>query len=108
MRRVEKVRKVKKGVLTLTHVGLGGSERSLSPYRRVTFLTLTHSPDPNPHQAHRELGTLLAAGYLRLLASRDRRRPTQDSGSTPKISLDLSADQSDELAMSAHPGGHRA
>ncbi len=44
---------------------------------------------------------LSQAGYLRLLASRGGRRPTSDSGSSREKSLDLSSNQSDELAMSA-------
>ena len=58
--------------------------------------------------ALRLLARILAAGYLHLHASRGDHRPALDSGSSPKISLDLSADQSDELVMSARPGGRRA
>ncbi len=49
----------------------------------------------------RLLARMLAAGYLRLLASRGSRPPTTDSASIREKSLDLSAEQSDELVMSA-------
>ena len=51
---------------------------------------------------------LSQAGYLRLIASRGGRRPTADAASNREKSLDLSSNQSDELAMSARPGGRRA
>ena len=51
-----------------------------------------------------EFGNLLATGYLRLRAI----SAAQAHDSKCEISLDLSAEQSDELAMSARPGGRRA
>ena len=51
---------------------------------------------------------LSQAGYLRLYASRGDHGPAPDSASNREKSLDLSAEQSDELAMSARPGGRRA
>ncbi len=56
----------------------------------------------------RLLARMLAAGYLRRLGSRGGRRPTADSASNREKSLDLSAEQSDELVASTRPGGRRA
>lgn len=44
MRRVRKVRMDRNEFLALPQAGPGGAERSLPPYRRVTFLPLTHQP----------------------------------------------------------------
>ncbi len=51
---------------------------------------------------------LSQAGYLRLYASRGDLRPAPGSGSNRENSLDLSAEQSDELAMSARRRRRRA
>jgi len=45
----------------------------------------------------REVGRLLAAGYLRLLARRDDHHHDDVRGRDPSISLDSPAQQSDEL-----------
>ncbi len=57
--------------------------------------------------ALRDLAVFFATGYRRLLGSRGCRRPTADSASNREKSLDLSVEQSDELAMSALLGGRR-
>ena len=56
----------------------------------------------------RLLARLLATGYLRLLAPSRDCRTSPDSASNREKSLDLSAEQSNELVASTRPGGRRA
>ncbi len=66
-------------------------------------------PFPDPvNETLRLLARMLAAGYLRLRTSCRDRRPTADSASIREKSLDLSVEQSDELAMSDRRRRRRA